>query len=227
VSSLPVVPPDRLALRVYRRLLRLYPLRYRQAYGPAMLQLFRDLLRDAELASGRSGAPLLWLWLRVLGDTLRSAGAEHWAEVRGGFLRGLCGFDGQPLLTWRAYGLAIVLVVAGIAGKALVLRATGSLWAGLVVLLVAAVLAILVLDSAMTLRGRLLLAGLAVTASMFLPLAWTPDAAAWLSKNPITAYTLLWLPFGWRRSGTRMPGLWLTVFVLAGTNVLSALLIGP
>jgi hypothetical protein len=228
VSSLPAVTPARLALRVYGALLRLYPARYRQAYGPVMAQLFRDLLRDADAqaGAGRRAAPLLGLWLRVLFDTLRSAPAERWAELRGGLLRGLCLRDSQRL-SWRAYGLATVLVVAGILGKALVLRATGSLLASVAVVVVAAVLAVFVLDSAMTPRGRLLLGGLVLTSSMFLPLAWTPDAAAWLSKNPLTAYTLLWLPFGWRRSGTRLPGIWLTVVLLAGVNLLSALLIGP
>lgn len=225
MSSLPVAPPRRLAQRAYDALLRLYPLRYRQAYGPAMAQLFRDLLRDAE--AGPQRGSLAWLWFRVLGDTLRSAGAEHWAELRGGLLRGLCGFDGQRLVSWRVYALAVALTVAGIVGKALVLRATGSVTAGIAVLAACVLLTVLILDRAMASRGRLLVAGLFVASSMFLPLAWTPDATAWLSKNPLTAYTVLWLPFGWRWTGRGQSSLWFTVGVLAVINVLTALLIGP
>jgi hypothetical protein len=227
MSGLPAVPPDRLALRAYRALLWFYPLRYRQAYGPAMAQLFRDLLRDAERTGAGTPAALLWLWLRVLADTVRSAGAEHWVELRRSWLRGLCGFDGQPMVSWPAFGLAVLLIVGAIVAKALVLRATGSVAASVAVFVLGALFPVLLLDRAMASRGRVLAAGLLITGSMLVPLAWTPDAAAWLSKNPLTVYTLLWLPFGWRWTGRQRSKLWVTVTVLAGINLFSALLVGP
>jgi hypothetical protein len=192
-----------------------------------MAQLFRDLLRDAEANARGSSWALASLWLRVLADTGRSAAAEQWAELRGGLLRGLCGFDGQHLLTWRTYGLAVTLIVAGIAGKALVLRATGSVAASLAVIILGSMLAAWVLDRAMATRGRLLAAGLVVTCSMLLPLLWTPDVVAWLRQNPLTAYTVVWLPFAWRRPDRPQMGMWLSVAGLSAVNVLSALLVGP
>jgi hypothetical protein len=43
----------------------------------------------------------------------------------------------------------------------------------------------------------------------------------------LTAYTLLWLPFGWRWTGRQRSNLWVTVGILAGINLFTALLIGP
>jgi hypothetical protein len=62
---------------------------------------------------------------------------------------------------------------------------------------------------------------------MLLPLVWTSDAPAWLRKNPLTAYTVIWLPFAWRRPGRPQAGLWLTVLALGAINVVTALFIGP
>jgi hypothetical protein len=228
--SVPLLPaPGSPALsrsdRAYRALLALYPARYRREYGSAMAQLFHDLCRDAYRVGGEMA--LARAWFRVLPDAGRSAAAEHWAELRGGVLRGICVFDGQQRLSWRAFGLATALILAGIIGKSLVLQATGSVAAGVAVIVLSGVLAASVLDRAMATHGRLLAAGLIVTLSMLLPLAWTPDTLAWLRKNPLTAYTVVWLPFAWRRPGRPQSGMWLSVFVLSAINVMTAQLVGP
>jgi capsular polysaccharide biosynthesis protein len=61
--------------KVFRRLLFLYPKKYRDGFGPSMQQLFRDQGRDA-WAEARSRG-LLKLWLRVLPDLLRTSACEH------------------------------------------------------------------------------------------------------------------------------------------------------
>ncbi|MGN6810809.1 MAG: hypothetical protein ACTHMP_08035 [Thermomicrobiales bacterium] len=49
-------PPDeRLALRCYAVLLRLYPERRRRAFGAQMLQTFRDEYRDRIAQDGKAG----------------------------------------------------------------------------------------------------------------------------------------------------------------------------
>ncbi len=75
-------PDDRLrqAIAVYRVLLLAYPASHRREYGPLMLQLFRDLWRDACRRSG-SGS-LLKLWVRVLIDLVVSASAAHWQAAK-------------------------------------------------------------------------------------------------------------------------------------------------
>ena len=64
-----------LSQRVYARLLRLYPRAHREEYGGAMAQLFRDECRDA-WNWGR-GWGLVWLWLRVLPDLMKTAMTER------------------------------------------------------------------------------------------------------------------------------------------------------
>lgn len=60
--------------RIYKTLLWLYPTSFRNEYGPHMLQLFADRLRDAS----RRGIPgILWLWLHTLDDLISSAIQEH------------------------------------------------------------------------------------------------------------------------------------------------------
>lgn len=58
--------------RLLQWILRLYPAGFRAAYGEAMLQVFRDQLRDAPGWSGRAR-----VWLRLLFETPGAAMAEH------------------------------------------------------------------------------------------------------------------------------------------------------
>ncbi|MBZ5576595.1 MAG: hypothetical protein LAP40_08570 [Acidobacteriia bacterium] len=62
----------RLSERIYRKLLKAYPERYRRQYEEAMAQLFADQLRAAD-----TGRKLAALWLRTLGDFLRTVPARH------------------------------------------------------------------------------------------------------------------------------------------------------
>ena len=101
-----------LSVRVYRRLLVLYPTAYRREYGPWMVQAFRDLCRAAYRQGGarRVGQ----LWLRTLADTLATAAAERLAVPRAG----------RPAtslapLSWPGVGLSVlpgllVLVTTGV-----------------------------------------------------------------------------------------------------------------
>ncbi len=61
--------------RVYRVLLTLYPRDFRREYGWQMLQVFRDVCRDA-LRQGGALALILW-WGTALFDLLRTVVAEH------------------------------------------------------------------------------------------------------------------------------------------------------
>lgn len=60
---------------LYLRLLRFYPKAYREEYGAPMLQLFRDQCRDAWTARRTRG--LIFFWLRVLPDLLKTSVLEH------------------------------------------------------------------------------------------------------------------------------------------------------
>lgn len=61
--------------KIYTRLLVAYPRAHREAYGAAMIQLFRDQSRDAWKESGNLG--LAKLWLRVLPDLARTSLLER------------------------------------------------------------------------------------------------------------------------------------------------------
>ena len=72
--------PFRLSLAIYRALLILYPPAHRREYGAPMVQLFRDLCRDACAQNGTRG--LIRLWFRILVDTVVSASAVYWQMLK-------------------------------------------------------------------------------------------------------------------------------------------------
>ncbi len=90
------------AVKVYTVLLRLYPREHRQAYGPLMIQLFRDQCTDAY--AQRRALGLLTLWLRTLWDLGITAFQEH---LRLAADLGLANQKVAPL-PWRQVLLAIL-----------------------------------------------------------------------------------------------------------------------
>ena len=68
-----------LGRKVYSVLLLAYPKEFRNEYGPQMAQLLRDCERDAQ-----NGLALLDLWLRILGDLVRTIPGEHLQNLRKG-----------------------------------------------------------------------------------------------------------------------------------------------
>ena len=75
-------PRPSLSERIYRRLLRLFPVDFRVEYREEMEELFRLQHRAAAGAGAapvaRRGRRLVRLWLRALADVARSAPREHW-----------------------------------------------------------------------------------------------------------------------------------------------------
>lgn len=69
------------SVKLYRRLLFLYPAGHRQTYGPAMVQLFRDQCRDA-VAPGNS-LGLFKVWVRVLLDLAMTSLQERLSTLKG------------------------------------------------------------------------------------------------------------------------------------------------
>lgn len=61
--------------RVYEALLLVYPKRFRDAYGPQMVQVFGDLCREEWERAGLVG--LVLLWARTVLDLLRTAASER------------------------------------------------------------------------------------------------------------------------------------------------------
>lgn len=70
---------QRAAECLYTLWLFLYPRAHRHAYGPLMLQTFRDSYRDTLATRGRAG---LGFWLSVAGDEAKSLVREHGAALR-------------------------------------------------------------------------------------------------------------------------------------------------
>jgi RsiW-degrading membrane proteinase PrsW (M82 family) len=67
----------RKAVRIYQRLLWLYPPSHRREYGPQMAQLFRDQYRAALFGDAGHRRRSAGLWLEILLDLICSAFREH------------------------------------------------------------------------------------------------------------------------------------------------------
>lgn len=128
------------SLGVYRLLLGLYPRRFRADYGPHMIQVFGDCLRDARI-QGPDGVARLWL--ATLLDLIKSALEERTRRgitmTRAGFIR-LSG----PLLMF-AGALILVSLLSGfetrfddpLGGPDLWYELAGALWAPALLLILA------------------------------------------------------------------------------------------
>jgi hypothetical protein len=67
-------------VRLYRRLVRLYPVRFRQDYADEMVRLFADQLRDAQAT--HSTRAVAGLWARSVFDLVVTAPRQHIREAR-------------------------------------------------------------------------------------------------------------------------------------------------
>lgn len=96
--------------RVYRRLLRLYPVAFRTRFGDEMVQLFGDLLHASRAQDEPIGVTRLWF--RTLWDLVATASSEQGRE------RSVAhSLSAPPTVTSRVLG------VLGIAGGGLLLAA--------------------------------------------------------------------------------------------------------
>ena len=73
-----------LAERLYAFYLHLYPRTHRRAYGPLMLQTFKDSYRDELATQGKIG---MRFWLAVVCDETKSLAREQVAVLRTGWQR--------------------------------------------------------------------------------------------------------------------------------------------
>ena len=205
--------------RLYARLLGLYPAAYRREYGPLMLQLFRDLERDARRAG--SAEARLGLWGTVLGELAQTAGAEHveaWRRAMKTDAHGRMS-PARPM----SFLLSAVLIALGLLGGA-VLRANGG--PPVVAALVAAganLLAAVVVDLAAGAGGFVLAMMGVYVASIFAPLMWVTDSAQYLRQNPVAGMFILIAAFYLAPRRRRWPLVVVTA-IMAGAQLLASLL---
>src|SRR5690348_14724791 len=70
------MPEQRLSLRIYRRLVKLYPSGFRENFAGALEQEFSDELRETS-----GGAAVTVLWLRLFVDLAISLPAQFFGEI--------------------------------------------------------------------------------------------------------------------------------------------------
>src|ERR1043166_2492444 len=109
----------RISIRMYERLLRLYPKRFRRHYGQPMWQLFRDQCREAWNDQAAYG--LARLWLRVFADVGVTCCREHFTEVINLMnTPAMKAFLGRPRITFSKIFVATFMFLAPILVMALV-----------------------------------------------------------------------------------------------------------
>ena len=107
--------------RVYRRLLALYPKRFRREYGESMAQLFRDQHNAAFRNTNAAGR--LTFWLRVLADLGLTVGSEHVTEFKNIMSETLAKrFWGKRASSFTKVFFAIFVLLFGVLAFQLLLR---------------------------------------------------------------------------------------------------------
>ena len=124
------------SVKLYKRLLVVYPRKHRLEFGSSMTQHFRDQCRDAWNEGGRFG--LAGLWPRVLMDLLKTSAAEHLQNLKRKipmlekFLRNFYA-NSTSRITFVAVTMVVFLLTVG--GAALMAFLTPNSYRGCVRLL--------------------------------------------------------------------------------------------
>ncbi|MGH9340861.1 MAG: hypothetical protein ACRD1R_15020 [Acidobacteriota bacterium] len=93
-----------LSIPIYRILMRAYPEAFRRQYGESMIQIFRDLGRDAAGGSGIAG--LIKFWSKILPDLVCSVVEQnfnHGSRIMGKLAAASGAVDILVLLAIVAY----------------------------------------------------------------------------------------------------------------------------
>lgn len=212
----------RVSERFYRRLVSLYPARYRREYGPPMVQLFRDLCRDAYRHS--RGRGVLGVWLRVAPDLGASLGAEYLSEWRRWKMNKPVSERMVDPAAALGLLLAGVLLAAGVLVKALILRAGGSVLAAALISLGLFLLGAVIMEFFARTQGTILLASALYAGSLLLPTLWVPDTGEWLRENPAGVGVVIFIAGIWtKRSSARWP-VFAVALILAAAHILISFL---
>jgi putative ABC transport system permease protein len=110
-----VNPPPTRAERWYEALLKAYPPRFRDEFGPGMRDMFREEYERARL---RGGPGLLTFWFVTVLDAARFGFAARRARQRvvGGDMRSLFAVDWRDVFrSWRAAPLVTAAIVGSVA----------------------------------------------------------------------------------------------------------------
>ncbi len=206
-----------LSERLYQRLLAIYPAVYRREYGPLMLQLFRDLRREASRRGKRRDQAALWL--RVLGDVGTTAWAEHVSEFRRSIVNKPVEKFGVPP-SWGIWLIvSAAILAAGLLAKALMSETGQSIFLATAVLITANLVAAIIMEAVTRSGGAILGAMLTLVASVLVPLLWVDDAAGWLRENPVSGGIIILVASIWIARGRSRWYLFLVALVLAAAQV--------
>jgi hypothetical protein len=178
-----------LSVRIYRRLLIVYPAAHRSEYGPWMAQTFQDLSRQSYRQSGWLG--LLGLWLRVLPDLLVSSVIEHFTEWRSRAMKWLENINANEFRGRFGFLLAVILVAAGLLAKIWIVETGGSIYFATAILVITNLAAAVTMDYFMSTQGTMTLAVGILIGATLLPLLWVGDGMEWLRDNPMNAAFVL------------------------------------
>lgn len=190
------------SVQVYGSLLKLYPRRHREEYGPWMTQVFRDVCLQAYRQDGSWG--VFNVWLGTIPDIGESAGQEHYDELR----RSIMNWQSQKATIDPRYVMAVlvasVLVALGVLVRAVLVDLGAPVLAGLGILILMNLAGAGIVDLVMRLNGTAVAAmGLFILATL-LPLFWVPDAGTWLQENPVGfGFIILLAAFAYQRNHRR------------------------
>jgi len=210
------------AEKIYRNLLRLYPKNYRQEFGTWMVQVFRDVCRDAYRLNGRHG--ITRVWLKTLPDLTVSVLQEYEDEVRRWFVNKSNSNSGADPRSTMGLLVGAVLIALGSLAS-IVIREAGGSPTGAAAVAVAFNLAGAIVMELMGDRSGAILGSMCVMFSGYLlPLFWVSDADAWLRENPVNGGILILIAASLRgRFKSNWP-IYVVAILIGGVHILISFL---
>jgi hypothetical protein len=210
------------AEKIYRNLLRLYPKNYRQEFGTWMVQVFRDVCRDAYRLNGRHG--ITRVWLKTLPDLTVSVLQEYEDEVRRWFVNKSNSNSGADPRSTMGLLVGAVLIALGLLAS-VVIREAGGSPTGAAAVAVAFNLAGAIVMELMGDRSGAILGSMCVMfAGYLLPLFWVSDPDAWLRENPVNSGILILIAASLRSRFKSNWPIYVVAILIGGVHILISFL---
>ena len=190
--------------RVYACLLALYPAEHRREYSRLMMQLFRDLRREADMERA-IGRKLLW-WANILADLSVSCLYEHFARIKRWVMRKATLADEVFLISgWTAWNVISACIIAGgLLAKSLILSLGGTEFLAVVVSVAANIFAAFILERESRTGGAILTGAILICASHILSTVWYPNCSYWVRESPILGgFCILFVAWAAYEGGNR------------------------
>lgn len=187
-----------------------------------MIQVFRDVCRDAYRSNGQQG--ITRVWLKTLPDLTVSVLHEYDDEVRRWFVNKSNSNTGTDPRQTMGLLVGAVLVALGPLFSVVIRESGGSPTGAAAVAVGFNLAGAIVLEVMGDRSGAVIGSMCLMLAGYILPLFWVPDAGTWLRENPVNGGILILIAASLRSRFQSNWPLYVVAVLIGGVHILISFL---